>query len=49
MATTRPETLFGDQCLAVNPMMLGIKFNWKKVHLPLCNETIPIISDDMLI
>ena len=46
VATTRPETLFGDQCLAVNPDDIRHKdLIGKKVHLPLCNETIPIISD----
>ena len=47
VATTRPETLFGDQCLAVNPNDVRYKsLIGKKVHLPLCNETIPIISDE---
>ena len=47
VATTRPETLFGDQCLAVNPNDVRYKsLIGKKVHLPLCNETIPIIADD---
>ena len=47
VATTRPETLFGDQCLAVNPNDLRYKsLIGKKVSLPLCNKTIPIISDD---
>ena len=47
VATTRPETLFGDQCLAVNPNDTRYKsLIGKKVHLPLCNEIIPIISDE---
>ena len=47
VATTRPETLFGDQCLAVNPNDVRYKnLIGKKVHLPLCNETVPIIADD---
>ena len=47
VATTRPETLFGDQCLAVNPNDTRYKgLIGKKVHLPLSNETIPIISDE---
>ena len=47
VATTRPETLFGDQCLAVNPNDTRYKsLIGKKVHLPLCDETIPIISDE---
>ena len=47
VATTRPETLFGDQCLAVNPNDSRYKsVIGKKVHLPLTKETIPIISDE---
>ncbi len=47
VATTRPETLFGDQCLAVNPNDTRYKsLIGKKVHLPLCNDIIPIISDE---
>ncbi|MAH89273.1 MAG: valine--tRNA ligase [Pelagibacterales bacterium] len=49
VATTRPETLFGDQCLAVNPKDSRYKkFIGKRVYLPLTNETIPIISDDFV-
>ncbi len=47
VATTRPETIFGDQCLAVNPKDSRYKnFIGKKVYLPLTNQTIPILSDD---
>jgi len=47
VATTRPETLFGDQCLAVNPLDKRYKkFIGKKVWLPLTNKKIPIIADE---
>jgi valyl-tRNA synthetase len=47
VATTRPETLFGDVCVAVNPKdkrythLIG-----KKVRLPLADRLIPIVADD---
>lgn len=46
VATTRPETLFGDVAVAVHPEderyqhLIG-----KYVHLPLTNRTIPIVAD----
>ncbi len=46
VATTRPETLFGDEAIAVNPEderyqdLVG-----KHVQLPLCGRTIPVIAD----
>ncbi len=46
VATTRPETLFGDVAVAVHPddvrwgRLIG-----KNVHLPLTGRTIPIIGD----
>ena len=47
VATTRPETLFGDQCLAVNPLDNRYKkLIGKKVWLPLTNKKIPIIADE---
>jgi valyl-tRNA synthetase len=47
VATTRPETLFGDQCLAVNPLDERYKkFIGEKVWLPLTNKKIPIIADE---
>ena len=46
VATTRPETLFGDCCLAVNPKDKKYKkFIGKKVKIPLTNKLIPIIAD----
>ncbi len=47
VSTTRPETLFGDTAVAVNPndkryqRLVG-----KKVKLPLTDRTIPIIADE---
>jgi len=47
IATTRPETMLGDGAVAVHTKdqryapLIG-----KHVHLPLCNRTIPIISDE---
>lgn len=47
VATTRPETLFGDVAVAVNPAdkryqhLIG-----KTVPLPLCDRAIPVIADD---
>lgn len=47
VATTRPETMFGDTAVAVNPKdarytaLLG-----KTLRLPLMNREIPIIADD---
>jgi len=47
VATTRPETLFGDTAVAVNPKddryksMIG-----KTLRLPLTDRDIPIIADD---
>ena len=47
IATTRPETMLGDGAVAVHPSderyapIVG-----KLVHLPLCDRTIPIITDD---
>jgi len=49
VATTRPETMLGDAAVAVNPKderyqaLIGTH-----VRLPLCHQTIPIISDDAI-
>lgn len=46
IATTRPETLFGDTAVAVNPSDKRYKhLIGKKVILPLVNKLIPIIED----
>ena len=47
LATTRPETLFGDQAVAVNPSDERYKdIVGKMLKLPLTNKTIPIIADE---
>ncbi|MBL4749256.1 MAG: valine--tRNA ligase [Amylibacter sp.] len=47
IATTRPETMLGDGAVAVftdDPRYAPIV--GKQVHLPLCDRTIPIITDE---
>ncbi len=47
IATTRPETIFGDQAIAVNPNDSRYKqYIGKKVIIPGVNRVIPIIADD---
>lgn len=47
VATTRPETLFGDTAVAVNPSDERYqKYIGKKVILPLVNKKIPIVGDE---
>jgi valyl-tRNA synthetase len=47
LATTRPETLFGDSAVAVNPTDERYKdLVGKEVIIPIINKKIPIISDD---
>ena len=47
LATTRPETLFGDTAVAVNPNderyqhLIG-----KRVYVPVVNRLVPIVADD---
>jgi valyl-tRNA synthetase len=47
VATTRPETIFGDTAICVNPNderyshLIG-----KKVVVPICNREIPVIADE---
>ncbi|XBC41601.1 MAG: valine--tRNA ligase [Buchnera aphidicola (Kaburagia rhusicola rhusicola)] len=46
IATTRPETLFGDTAIAVNPNDVRYKkLIGKKVLVPLINRVIPVIGD----
>ena len=46
VATTRPETLFGDTAVAVNPNDKRYKhLIGKKVVLPIVNKLIPIVGD----
>ncbi len=47
VATTRPETLFGDTAVAVNPKDNRYnKLIGKMVKLPIANRLIPIIGDE---
>ena len=47
VATTRPETLFGDTAVAVNPEDERYKkYVGKNVILPIVNKTIPVITDN---
>ena len=47
IATTRPETIFGDTAIAVNPKdERYLKFKGKKAIIPILNKEIPIISDE---
>lgn len=49
VATTRPETMFGDVALAFNPNDDKYKnFLGKFVKIPIINKLIPIISDDRI-
>ena len=46
IATTRPETLFGDTAICVNPNDDRYKeFIGKNAIVPICNRRVPIISD----
>lgn len=47
IATTRPETMFGDTAIAVNPKDERYKhLVGKKAILPIINREIPIVEDD---
>lgn len=47
IATTRPETMFGDTAVAVNPSDERYKhLIGKKVILPIVNKLIPIVGDE---
>ena len=47
VSTTRPETLFGDAAVAVNPEDKRYKdLIGKTVHLPLTDREIPVIADE---
>ena len=47
VATTRPETLFGDTAVAVNPNDERYqKYIGKNVILPVANKKIPIVADN---
>ncbi|CAE6728905.1 valine--tRNA ligase [Candidatus Nitrotoga fabula] len=47
VATTRPETLLGDVAVAVHPEDARYRhLIGRRLQLPLCNRTIPIIADE---
>ncbi|MBD98012.1 valine--tRNA ligase [bacterium] len=47
VATTRPETLLGDQAIAVHPKdNRYAQWIGSYVEVPLCGRTIPIVADD---
>jgi valyl-tRNA synthetase len=47
IATTRPETILGDSAICVNPNDKRFhKLKGKKIIVPLCNRSIPVIEDD---
>ena len=47
VATTRPETLFGDTAVAVNPNDERYKhYIGKNVVLPIVNKLIPVVADE---
>ena len=49
VATTRPETIFGDSGLCFHPEDERYKhLKGKKVVVPICNRVIPIIYDDYI-
>ena len=46
VATTRPETMFADVAIAVNPSDKRYKkYIWKTVQIPIVNREIPVIWD----
>jgi valyl-tRNA synthetase len=47
IATTRPETIFGDTAICINPNDERFThLKGKKAIVPICNRVIPIIQDD---
>lgn len=53
IATTRPETMLGDEAVAIHPSdaVAGGRYHHlqnKKIKLPLTNKIIPIIEDDFV-
>jgi len=47
IATTRPETIFGDTAICINPNDERFAhLKGKKAIVPICNRVIPIIEDD---
>lgn len=49
VATTRPETIFGDTAVAVNPKDTRFTaYVGRKVWHPFRKESIPIVADDFV-
>ena len=47
VATTRPETIFGDTAICINPNdERFIHLKGKKAIVPICNRVVPIIEDE---
>jgi valyl-tRNA synthetase len=47
VATTRPETIFGDTAICINPNDERFShLKGKKAIVPICNRTVPIIEDE---
>lgn len=47
IATTRPETIFGDTAICINPHDERFAhLKGKKAIVPICNRVVPIIEDD---
>lgn len=47
IATTRPETIFGDTAICINPNDERFShLRGKKAIVPICNRIVPIIEDD---
>jgi len=47
IATTRPETIFGDTAICINPNDERFShLKGKKATVPICNRVIPIIEDE---
>ncbi|MGA1266676.1 MAG: valine--tRNA ligase, partial [Phycisphaerales bacterium] len=50
VATTRPETMFGDTAVAVHPRdPLAAGLRGKRVRLPIVDRLIPIVEDDYVV
>ncbi|MDL2224515.1 valine--tRNA ligase [Bacteroidales bacterium OttesenSCG-928-M06] len=47
IATTRPETIFGDIAVCINPNdPKTAAFKGKRLIVPICNREVPVIEDD---
>ena len=47
IATTRPETIFGDTAICVNPDDERYKqLHGKEILVPICNRKVPVVCDD---